>query len=99
MGNLRLLPDEPSSDDEEWKKLLSSIDTLSVPFELLKKVIIYHEDGTNHTIDFQANNNKSYLINYLEMHDDEIVAIDYIVNFEKLKATVRKNTNKALKNL
>lgn len=98
MEDPRLLPDNPLSDDEEWKNLLSGIDTLSVPIDLLKKVTVYHRDGTTHNIDLSLES-ENYLFNYLEMYDDDIAAIDYVVNFEKLKATVKKNTKKTLRNL
>lgn len=98
MEDPRLLPDDPLSDDEEWKNLLSSIDTLSVPVELLKKIVVYHNDGTTHNIDL-TDENENYLFNYLEMYEGDIAAIDYVVNFEKLKATVKKNTKKTLRNL
>lgn len=98
MENPRLLPDDPLSDDEEWKKLLSSIDTLTVPIDLLKKVVVYHEDGTAQDIDL-TKYNETYLLSYLDMYEDDIAAIDYIVNFEKLKSTVRKSTKKTLRNL
>lgn len=94
-------------DDGEWQELINSVEATDIPIDMLKVLRVHLKDGTKFIFPIKEWLDQGSSIDDIDMavtkwykaHDDNIAGSDFIVDLNKLKATVRQETKRTLKGL
>ena len=100
-------PDDIIDIEGEWEDLVSSIDATDIPIDMLKILRIHHNDGTRYIFPIkewlddgvELRNLQSGIDRWYRENGEDIAGSDFIIDLEKLKATVTTETRKTLKDL
>ena len=99
--------DEFLDIDGEWESLISSIEATDIPLEMLRLLRVHHNNGQRYIFPIKEwldtatplANVQAAVDNWYREHGEDIAGSDFIIDLDKLKNTVKAETNKALKNL
>lgn len=103
---LKLLP-EDRNDGEEWQELLSTIEAVDIPVEVLKYLRAHLNNGTTFLFPVKewleqgstVDDIDEAITRWMDIKDKDILSCDFIIDIEKLKATVTEQTDRILKDL
>jgi len=95
------------SDDGEWQELIASVEATDVPIEMLKVLRVHLKDGTKYIFPIREWIEDGSSIDAIDVaitrwykeNDEDVAGSDFIVDLEKLKNTVKKETKRTLKGL
>lgn len=94
-------------EEQEWQDLIESIEATDVPLEMLKYLRVHLNDGKKMIFPILKWTNEGAAFSEIQVlvsdwyrkHEKEILGSDFVVNLEKLKNTVKSQTQKTLKDL
>lgn len=94
-------------EEQQWQDLIDSIEATDVPLEMLKFLRVHLRNGSKMVFPIvkwkkegaEYDDIKSIVGDWYKKNDKEILGSDFIVNLEKLKNTVKSQTQKTLKDL
>lgn len=94
-------------EEQEWQDLIDSIEATDVPLEMLKYLRVHLRDGSKMIFPVIKWNNegadfdeiKILVSEWYKKNDKNILGSDFIVNLNKLKETVKLQTERILKDL
>lgn len=94
-------------DDGEWQELINSIEATDIPIEMLKVLRVHLKDGNRFIFPIKEWLEQGSHIDNIDMavtlwyktNDGKIAGSDFIVDIDKLKATVQEGTKRTLKGL
>ena len=86
-----------------WQEIFDSVDMDFLPTSYLKSITIEFNDNTTWEIDLNKKNRKNtpideILEDFFETYEENIVSVDFNVDFLKVKRDITKKTQKFLKN-
>lgn len=95
------------SETQKWEDLLQSVEATDVPLEMLKYLRVHKNNGEKTVFPIitwteegiSIDEIKKLVTAWYDEHQKEIAGSDFVVNLNKLKDTVKSQTNKTLKDL
>ena len=99
--------DFDESESQKWEDLLQSVEATDVPLEMLKYLRVHKNDGEKTVFPIitwtkegvAIDEIKRLVTSWYDEHKTEIAGSDFVVNLDKLKDTVKTQTDKTLKDL
>ena len=95
------------SETQKWEDLLQSVEATDVPLEMLKYQRVHKNSGEKTVFPIvtwtkegvSIDDIKSLVTSWYDENSKDIAGSDFVVNLDKLKETVKTQTDKTLKDL
>ena len=95
------------SEKQIWEDLIQSVEATDVPLEMLKYLRVHKNNGEKTVFPIVTWASEGIAIDEIKMlvtawydeNQQDIAGSDFVVNLDKLKSTVKKQTRKTLKDL